>query len=128
MIQFSTKLLLPVSKCLSQDLPPSGCRHLPPQAGEGFLLVVLRPSLGKLGTTLHICVRLSFPCEAGEGAEGGWGRSVHGHVSSLPGQSLQTTKSHSPPEPSPFAQAGSTSPVRRFRPASRVCRSPPSAA
>src|SRR5580765_3141258 len=72
---------------------------------------------------------LSFPCEAGEGADcrrrsaceqrswsegrapgrresGGWGHSVPKHVSSLRVQSLQTTKSHSPPLPLPAARAG----------------------
>jgi len=44
----------------SRGAPPSCCRHLPSQAGEGFQTDISS---------------FSFPCEAGEGAEGGWGQS-----------------------------------------------------
>jgi len=33
----------------------------------------------------------SFPCEAGEGAEGGWGQSWLGIHKPLPNQTLQAT-------------------------------------
>src|SRR6478736_1503619 len=63
----------------SHGAPPSGCRHLPPQAEEGFRLIARVPSLrhgGGIQTdALTDAPRLSFPCEAGEGAEGGWGQS-----------------------------------------------------
>src|SRR5690349_10084493 len=78
----------------SRGAPPSGCRHLPPQAGEGFQADVSRCSVpGEAGEGFQADIsrcsfpceagegfqadisRCSFPCEAGEGAEGGWGQS-----------------------------------------------------
>jgi len=60
----------------SHGTPPSGCRHLPPPAGEGFQTDASR---------------FSFPYEAGEGAEGGWGQSWLGTYKVLRNQTLQST-------------------------------------
>ena len=59
---------------LFHSLPPSGCRHLPPRAGEGFQIAGLTFPSPAQGGVPHCRPLLPFPCAAGEGAEGGWGR------------------------------------------------------
>ena len=87
-IEFREHLVLFSQRLAPFRLPP------PSPAGGGRVLALCSgPSFLPCEVRKESCLPLSgfsFPCEAGEGAEGGRGRSVPSRIGSLPTQSLQS--------------------------------------